>query len=233
MLKRAFDVVAGTLLLIVALPTIVFLALAVGVTFRAWPFFIQERIGLNGRRFKLIKLRTLPVAAPADADKFEIQHLAIPRLARFLRRTHLDELPQLLLVPRGQMSLVGPRPEMVRLHEVGDAEFAEARVRIRPGCAGLWQVSVHASLLIWGAPEYDLFYVRHASLRLDVWVLWRALLKMLGLGRPITIADVPGWALPSEVFSAAAQDAPLPADQLLPSPHNAVLVPAADGIEVA
>jgi hypothetical protein len=56
---------------------------------------------------------------------------------------------------------------------------------------------------------------------------------MLGLGRPITIADVPAWALPSEVFSAAAQDAPLPADHLLPSPHNAVLVPAADGIEVA
>ena len=234
MLKRAFDVVAGTLLLVVALPIIVVLAVAVAVTFRAWPFFVQERVGLGGRRFKLIKLRTLPTSAPTEADKFEIQQVVIPRLARFLRRSHLDELPQLLLVPLGKMSLVGPRPEMVRLHEAGNAAFAEARVRVRPGCAGLWQVSTHAPLLIWGAPQYDLFYVRYASLRLDLWVLWRALLDMSGLRRPITLADVPAWALRSGAGTADAPAGLHLIDQVsLPGQHGVHLLPAADTVEVA
>jgi lipopolysaccharide/colanic/teichoic acid biosynthesis glycosyltransferase len=234
MLKRAFDVVGGTLLLVVALPVIGSLAVAVAIMFRAWPFFVQERIGLGGRRFKLIKLRTLSPSAPTEADKFEIQQLVIPRLARFLRRTHLDELPQLLLVPLGKMSLVGPRPEMVRLHEAGNAAFAEARVRVRPGCAGLWQVSTHAPLLIWGAPQYDLFYVRYASVRLDLWVLWRALLTMLGLSRPITLLDVPAWAYRSGADAADERVRALLVDQVsLGSQHGLHLMPAADTIEVA
>jgi lipopolysaccharide/colanic/teichoic acid biosynthesis glycosyltransferase len=118
----------------------------------------------------------------------------LPRIAAFLRHRHLDELPQLLHVPTGRMSLVGPRPEMTRLHETADAFIAEARVQVRPGCAGLWQVSDGARLLIWDAPHYDLYYVRYASFRLDLWILWRAALHVMGLGRPVTLSDVPRWA---------------------------------------
>ena len=236
MLKRAFDVVAGVVLFILALPMIIGLALAVAVMFRAWPFFTQDRVGLDGRRFKMVKLRTLPPTAPCDADKFEIREVVVPPLARFLRRTHLDELPQLFLVLLGSMSLVGPRPEMLRLHEAGDLRFATARVSVRPGCAGLWQISEHADLLIWDAPDYDLFYIEQASLRLDVWILWRTVLSIAGLARPVTMADVPRWAYrwPAEASRVVpATVAPIRLDLTLPVGGGAHLVPAAESAESA
>jgi lipopolysaccharide/colanic/teichoic acid biosynthesis glycosyltransferase len=193
-LKRMFDIVVGTLLVIVVSPVIVVLAIITAVLFRAWPLFSHERVGLRGRPFRLIKLRTMPPSTPPDADKFVVQQLDLPRFARFLRGHHLDELPQLLLVPLGRMSLVGPRPEMTRLHRSGDQDFGRARVNVRPGCAGLWQISIHSGLMIWDAPHYDLFYVEHASLRLDVWILWRAVLKILGIGQPVSVTDIPRWA---------------------------------------
>lgn len=194
MAKRAFDAVVGGVLFILVLPLILLLAVAVALTFRTWPFFTQERVGHGGRRFTMVKLRTLPPTTPEDADKFQIKDLKVPRLAYFLRRTHLDELPQLALVPLGRMSLVGPRPEMVRLHDCGDRDFAALRTAVRPGCAGLWQISVHAGLLIWDAPEYDVFYINNASIRLDLWILARAALNLMGVGRAVTLADVPNWA---------------------------------------
>ncbi|MGH9138227.1 MAG: sugar transferase, partial [Acidimicrobiales bacterium] len=92
------------------------------------------------------------------------------------------------------MSLVGPRPEMLHLHADGDAAFARTRVAVRPGCTGLWQIGAHSYRLIWDAPQYDEFYVRHASVRLDCWILWLTARQMLGLGRPVELTNVPGWA---------------------------------------
>lgn len=235
MLKRAFDLVAGTVLFVLVLPLVVLLALAVALMFRAWPFFTQDRVGLGGRRFKMVKLRTLPPSAPSDADKFQIREVVVPSLARFLRRTHLDELPQLLLVPLGRMSLVGPRPEMLRLHAAGDLTFATARVSVRPGCAGLWQISEHADLLIWDAPDYDLFYIEQSSLRLDLWILWRTMLGIAGLVRPVRLSDVPLWAYrsPAEASRAMATVAPIRLDLTLPAGGGAHLVPAAESVESA
>jgi lipopolysaccharide/colanic/teichoic acid biosynthesis glycosyltransferase len=206
--KRLVDVALGTVLAVLALPLILLVAVVSAASLRAWPFFMQERVGRNGRRFRVPKLRTLPRSVPPAADKYEIARLDVPVVCRLLRHAHLDELPQLLLVPFGRMSLVGPRPEMPRLHLNGDAEFAEARVACRPGCTGLWQVSADAHRLIWEAPEYDLFYLRHGSMRLDIWILWRTALLLSGVAGPVTLDQVPRWCLREapDVLSEAPLD---------------------------
>ena len=192
--RRVFDVTTASVLLVAALPLILVLAVALAVSLRAWPFFTQTRIGRDGEPFRFLKLRTLPPTAPAYADKYAIREVPTPAIARLLRSTHLDELPQLLLVVVGRMSLVGPRPEMPQLHEAFYGRQRVAREATRPGCAGIWQISVDNDRLIHEAPQYDLFYAEHASLRLDLWVLWRTALLVLG-GRRVGLEDVPGWAL--------------------------------------
>ena len=141
-----------------------------------------------------MKLRTLPPTAPPYASKYEIQDLPVPWFPALLRRLHLDELPQLFLVPIGQMSLVGPRPEMGVLHDQVDSAFATRRTRVRPGCTGLWQISDKVGLAIREATEFDDYYLRHWSIRLDTWVLVRTVRLLVAGGRPITLADVPRCA---------------------------------------
>ena len=139
-MKRVIDVVVGTILAALALPVVLVLALVTVVNLRAWPFFVQTRIGAAGVPFRLVKLRTLPVATDHYADKRAIESIPLTWVSRTLRRTHLDELPQLFLVPIGLMSLVGPRPEMAFLRQRMNPSFARRRTEVRPGCTGLWQI---------------------------------------------------------------------------------------------
>src|SRR3954447_26444385 len=196
MAKRLVDIVLGSVLAVLAVPLVVVLAVVSALLFRSWPFFVQERVGRNGTIFRILKIRTLPTRAPAQADKFVIQQVRLPKIAALLRCTHLDELPQLWLVPTGRMSLVGPRPEMLFLHEQGDREFARLRVSVRPGCTGLWQVSSAATGLIWDTSDYDRFYVENSCLRLDFWILARTAGVMLRCGSVTALADLPEWVLP-------------------------------------
>lgn len=191
MAKRAVDVVLGTLAAVVTLPLTVLLALVLAVELRAWPFFVQERVGLGGRIVRVVKLRTLPPTTPTDADKYALREVAIPPLAARLRQLHLDELPQLWLVVLGTMSLVGPRPEMPSLHSSFTPSVQRERAQVRPGCTGLWQVSDAAGGLMHEHPEYDLAYVRAVSLRLDAWILWRTVGLLVGRHRPVTLAEAP------------------------------------------
>lgn len=209
MAKRAFDVVATTMLLVLALPLLAVLAVAVSIDLRTWrPIFIQQRVGRGGALFRFPKLRSLPLGTPEDADKYAIATVATTRLGRLLRRTHLDELPQLLLVLTGRMSLVGPRPDMPALLERFGSAFVAARSRVRPGCTGLWQVGADAGKLIGEAPEYDLYYLRHRGLRLDCWILWRTVRLLLG-GRPAQLAEVPVWRRRRVLVSAEQLTLPL------------------------
>lgn len=196
--RRTFDIVVSAGLLLFTLPVVLVAAIGSAVTLRAWPFFAQRRIGRDGEVFVFLKVRTLRPTVPAYIDKHQLDQAQIPAFCRLLRRLHLDELPQLLLVLQGKMSLVGPRPEMGYLHRLMPPEFAELRNSVRPGCTGLWQVSEASIELIGESPQYDRLYVSHRTLRLDLWVLYRTALHMLGIGRAITLADVPAWALRSD-----------------------------------
>ena len=193
--KRLFDAVLGAVLALVALPFIVGFALALAITLRAWPFFLQERIGQHGRPFKILKLRTLPASTPRYALKDSLDFTALPAFARFLRRTHLDELPQLFCVVAGKLSLVGPRPKMPDAHEPVDPAYAAVRQSVRQGCTGLWQVGRDAEGLPHEAPEYDFFYIENRSMLMDLWILWQTVLVVTGLSKGVALDATPQWAL--------------------------------------
>ena len=196
-MKRAVDVTVGSIIALVALPIIGVLALVGLLVWRANPFFVQDRVGRHGRMYRVFKLRSLPPQAPAYADKYAIQQVEIPPYGRLLRALHLDELPQILHVVSGRMSLVGPRPEMAFLHEQMPDHFAAERITARPGVTGLWQISEAVTGLIMEAPEYDRAYLANQTLRLDAWILWRTVIKPLGAPH-VTLADVPAWVLPAD-----------------------------------
>ncbi|MCU1498328.1 MAG: sugar transferase [Acidimicrobiales bacterium] len=178
--KRTFDIVAGSVLAVVSLPVVVVLALVSAVAFRSWPFFVQDRLGRGGIPFRFIKVRSLPTTAPRYADKFSLDGRTIGRWGTLLRRSHLDELPQLWLVVAGRMSLVGPRPEMAAVAATFEPAFVAARTSVRPGCTGPWQVSTSYDMLIGQDTRFDLLYLDEASLRLDLRILWWTAAQVLG-----------------------------------------------------
>jgi exopolysaccharide biosynthesis polyprenyl glycosylphosphotransferase len=183
--KRAFDLVAGALILVAAGPVMLAAALAVKLTSPGPVLFVQERYGLNKRRFRMYKFRSMVV--DAEARLSELEHLNEkqgpifkirndPRLTlvgSLLRKTSIDELPQLFNVLKGDMSLVGPRP--MSLRDVG--LFSEAwlmrRFSVRPGITGLWQVSGRSNLAFEDWVALDLKYIDEWSLTLDFDILAR------------------------------------------------------------
>jgi lipopolysaccharide/colanic/teichoic acid biosynthesis glycosyltransferase len=206
-LKRTIDIGIGGLLAIVSAPVIAVLALIGLGVWRANPFFVQERIGRGGDPYRVWKLRSLPVDAPAYADKYAIEAVPVPAFGQLLRRLHLDELPQIMHVVSGKMSLVGPRPEMGFLHAQMPRDFAEDRVSVRPGVTGLWQVSPALAGLIHEAPEYDRTYLALRNVRLDAYILYRTGLKVLG-APPVTLDQLPAWVRPRSIRLADVSDRP-------------------------
>ena len=199
MTKRVADILLALLLAVAALPIVVVLAVALAIAYRSQPFFVQERVGFRGQRFRMVKLRTLPPGTPIDLDKYAVREMDLPWIATFTRRTHFDELPQLASVLTGKMTLVGPRPELPRLHAALPADFARMRTAVRPGCTGLWQVGEGCVRMIGEACEYDLAYLAHRSWRLDAWVLVQTARQMLLGWRPLSLEDVPAWARRAEI----------------------------------
>ena len=128
-------------------------------------------MGLNGRRFRMFKFRTMYTDAPTYAySPKKSDDLRITRLGRLLRRTSLDELPQLLNVLMGSMSLVGPRPEMPFIVETYTERHSQ-RLQVKPGITGLWQLSGDRSYLIHENIEYDLYYIQHRNFFMDLAIL--------------------------------------------------------------
>jgi len=191
--KRVFDILAGLLLSVLTAPITVLLAAGSVVSFRAWPLFVQKRLGRDGRLFCFIKIRSLPPSAPLSADKYTVADINTTQWGRFLRGTHLDELPQLWLVVTGRMSLIGPRPEMPALAATFDSAFVRERLTVRPGITGPWQVSTASAGLIGESPELDRLYLTHAGPRLDTWVSLRTLGGLVGM-QPLPLKCFPKWA---------------------------------------
>ncbi|MBI2708725.1 MAG: sugar transferase [Actinobacteria bacterium] len=217
--KRAFDVIVGGALCLVALPVIVALAAILAVQLRAWPFFVHERTGHRGRVIRFPKLRTLPVTTPAYADKRVVALAPVSQLASFLRARHLDELPQLFLVPLGRMTLVGPRPKMPS--EVADAGWEWSRELVRQGCTGLWQVGAHTDDAVSSRPEYDLAYLVGGSVRMDLWILWRTAAQALS-GRGVALDEVPAAVWGSGFVAGDERAAVRAVARTLPDPAPAL-----------
>jgi exopolysaccharide biosynthesis polyprenyl glycosylphosphotransferase len=171
--KRAFDLIAATLLLILGMPIIGIVSLLLWSQGGGSIFFIQDRVGLHGKNFSIIKFRTMKASPAEESAKWATEETArITPLGRYLRKYRLDELLQLLNIIRGDMSLVGPRPEQPALCKVlnDSVPFYDLRHSVLPGLTGWAQVRYHYGAGIEESKrklEYDLFYVRHASLWLD------------------------------------------------------------------
>lgn len=185
--KRLFDIFIILASLPLTLPIMILMALA-AMTDGASPFYCQERIGLNGRSFRLLKIRTMVPDAEAKLDTYLTRNPKAkaewdrtqklkndPRITRIgvvLRKTSLDELPQLLNVLRGEMSLVGPRPMMPeqRVLYPGSAYY-----RMRPGITGAWQVSDRNEGTFAGRAKFDSAYWKDLSLVTDLTIMVRTL----------------------------------------------------------
>ena len=169
--KRCIDLVIATLGLTLGAPLFLFIAGIVRLDSRGPALFKQKRIGQGGRVFEMYKFRSMHLeAGGADYSPKTQSDPRITRFGRFLRRTSLDELPQLLNVLEGNMSLVGPRPEMPFIvQEYGRKE--RQRLQVKPGLTGLWQLSGDRAFLIHENIEYDLYYIQHRNLFMDLAVL--------------------------------------------------------------
>lgn len=187
--KRPIDVVLGLTLAISTIPLQIVGLLVSAVAFRSFPVFSQKRLGRNGELFTFFKIRSLPASAPSEAAKHDLRSVENRLAGKFLRKTHLDELLQFWSVVKGDMSIVGPRPEMIGLSNSYDPEFVRQRTMLLPGITGLWQISEACDGLIGEAPAYDLYYVQNQSPRLDFWIMRRTMQKMF-LGRTISFAQL-------------------------------------------
>jgi exopolysaccharide biosynthesis polyprenyl glycosylphosphotransferase len=183
LIKRAFDLAGATLGLIAVAPVFAAIVAAIRLDSRGPVFFRQTRVGLEGRHFEILKFRSM--CFDAEARKADLRHLnetsglfkigddpRITRVGRFLRRTSLDELPQLINVWRGDMSLVGPRP-LVLDEDAQVAGFDRARLALTPGMTGHWQILGSARIPMEEMVGIDYLYVANWSLWTDVKILLR------------------------------------------------------------
>ncbi len=176
--KRIFDVIISGLLLVAFSWLFGLVALLLRIYSKGPVFFHQERVGQRGRTFRMHKFRSMHVSSPAYAQKPESgRDPRIFALGRLLRKSSLDELPQLWNVFKGEMSLVGPRPEMPYIVEKYNAVQGE-RFNVLPGMTGLWQVSADRNLPIHENTDYDLYYIYNHSFLLDLVILVRTVFAM-------------------------------------------------------
>jgi sugar transferase EpsL len=168
-LKRLFDVMVATALLVLLSPVLAAVAAVVALTMGRPVLFRQQRPGLDGKAFTILKFRTMVDASDPDGNRLP-DALRITRVGRFLRRTSLDELPELVNVIRGDMSLVGPRPLLAEYLPRYSQEQAR-RHDVRPGITGWSQVNGRNALTWEEKFALDVWYVDHRSLRLDLRIL--------------------------------------------------------------
>ena len=188
--KRAMDIIFGCLALVVLSPIFALVALAIVLTDGFPVIFKQKRVGKDGKEFNIYKFRTMvknaeeilrsrPDLMEEYQKTYKITHdPRISKVGRVLRKTSLDELPQLWNVVLGNMSLVGPRPIVPKeLEKYGD--MAWAYLLMKPGCAGLWQCSGRSDISYNERVQLDLEYYRRAGLRYDSWVILRTVFDIL------------------------------------------------------
>jgi lipopolysaccharide/colanic/teichoic acid biosynthesis glycosyltransferase len=171
--KRLLDLTAALgLLLIFSIPMIG-IVLAIWLTSGRPVLFTQKRAGLKGREFTILKFRTMTPDTPRYGDApTEASDPRVTPIGRFLRKTSLDELPQLFNVLAGQMSMVGPRPEMPHI-AAKYQEWQRRRLDVKPGLTGLWQIVGRKNLPLSLNLEYDFYYIKNQSLTLDIVILLR------------------------------------------------------------
>lgn len=178
--KRLMDLTIASLALIALSPIILAVALAIWID-SGWPvIFMQSRAGRYGKPIRILKFRTMHTSAPKYSLKIGQDDPCVTRLGRFLRRSSIDELPQLINVIKGEMSLVGPRPEQAWIVEQFYQPWQYGRFSAMPGITGWWQVNGRSDKPMHENTELDLFYIENQSLWLDIIILVKTVGVVIG-----------------------------------------------------
>jgi lipopolysaccharide/colanic/teichoic acid biosynthesis glycosyltransferase len=192
-IRRAIDIAVSATVLCLSAPVLLLAMLAIRIESPGAVIYRQRRIGRHGREFEVLKLRTMVQGAEHIGAGLAINEndSRITRVGTLLRRTSLDELPNLLNVLRGEMSLIGPRPTLpVQVEQYTDRQ--RGRLAVKPGITGWAQVNGRASLPWSERIELDLYYIEHRSLALELRILWRTAAMVLG-GSGIYKGHAGGW----------------------------------------
>jgi len=196
MVRRAFDIVVAGGALLVASPVLLAAMLAIRVESRGGAIYRQRRVGKDGRPFDVFKLRTMVTGAEHIGPGLAVSEgdTRITRIGRLLRRTSLDEVPNLVNVLRGEMAIVGPRPT-VPVQVDRYTERQRGRLAVKPGITGWAQVNGRTELPWDERIELDLWYIEHRSWRLDLQIIWRTARMVLG-GKGLYRGETPAWRDP-------------------------------------
>jgi len=192
-IRRSIDVAGASVALLLSAPVLALAAIAIRIESRGPVIYRQRRIGLHGRPFDALKLRTMVQGAEHLGAGLAVNanDARITRVGALLRRMSVDELPNLVNVLRGDMSLIGPRPTLpVQVEQYSERQ--RGRLAVRPGITGWAQVNGRAALPWSERIELDLYYIEHRSLALDLRILWRTAAMVLG-GSGLYKGESGGW----------------------------------------
>jgi lipopolysaccharide/colanic/teichoic acid biosynthesis glycosyltransferase len=192
-IRRAVDILGASIALVMSAPALALAALAIRLESPGPVIYRQRRAGMHGRPFDALKLRTMVHGAEHLGAGLAVnaRDSRITRVGAILRRTSVDELPNLVNVLRGEMSLIGPRPTLpVQVDQY--TERQRGRLAVKPGITGWAQVNGRAALPWSERIELDLYYIEHRSLGLDLRILWRTAAMVLG-GSGLYKGESGGW----------------------------------------
>jgi lipopolysaccharide/colanic/teichoic acid biosynthesis glycosyltransferase len=196
-LRRAFDIVVAGVALLFFSPVLLAAMIAIRLESHGSPIYRQRRVGLNGEEFDVLKLRTMVTGAEHIGAGMAIDEgdTRITRVGGFLRRTSLDEIPNLINVLKGDMAIIGPRPTIpVQVAQYTDRQ--RGRLSVKPGLTGWAQVNGRAALPWPERIELDLWYIEHRSWRLDFQILMRTA-RMVLSGHGLYKGGTGGWRDPA------------------------------------
>jgi lipopolysaccharide/colanic/teichoic acid biosynthesis glycosyltransferase len=196
-LRRLFDVLVSAAVLAVTSPIVALAVLAIRLESKGHPIYRQHRVGKDGAPFDVLKLRTMVSGAEKMGAGLAVDDgdSRITKVGALLRRTSIDELPNLVNVLKGEMSIIGPRPTVpIQVAQYTDRQ--RGRLALKPGITGWAQVNGRASLPWPQRIELDLFYVEHATVALDLKILWLTA-RMLVTGHGLYKGETGGWVDPS------------------------------------
>ncbi len=176
LVKRGFEIVFSIALLLFTLPVLALTMIAIKLESPGSVFYKQERVGLNGKKFNIIKLRSMRTDAEKNGPQWASRNdPRVTQVGKFIRKTRIDELPQLINILRGDMSLIGPRPERPVFTEQFDKEIPgfTKRLMVKPGLTGWAQVNGGYEATPVEKFELDMYYIRNQSFKIDLKILLR------------------------------------------------------------
>ena len=176
--RRFIDLVMAFFALIIVSPVILITAILIKLESKGPAFFFQERSGLNGKTFNIIKLRSMTIDAEKNGPQWAAKNdMRVTKIGKFIRKTRIDELPQLINVIKGEMSIIGPRPERPVFVEQFSKEIPgfENRLLVKPGLSGWAQVNGGYDITPEEKLKYDLYYIKNMNVKLDMKIIYKTI----------------------------------------------------------